>query len=333
MNTNTLIETMYINSPIVDPLAYEFCSNQINMFVESGDEGYIKQMLNEFYHVGSHAKANPRNSDYEHATRISLKPNPSKRKTNFWKNVIQGINSHIGRIQTKAEKKDSTGQELTKKMSILSRRLKNRRSSLSTKSDTTPILFGDSGQDLQHEFDNTAYGRLLNRISKETGTDIPRGGGGKPNVVDTYAFSKKLRDQDIDYDNLLSDETKKELLSFEKDLRMTSKRHKLMPTDVPANSVEDVINPQDPNDQASPQEQKQGEEIEKMTENVKKQAEKAPKSWIGKKIRALRNLYSEWLEKRNKEHSEGKIGFFNGILRIIANCIDWLLEKLQNFAG
>ena len=96
------------------------------------------------------------------------------------------------------------------------------------------------------------------------------------------------------------------------------------------NSAEDiasVVNKQ------TPEEQKQTRQIATETENIKKKAENAPKSWIGQKIKALRDLYGKWLKKKNEEHDSGKIGFFSNILRIIANCIDWLLEKLQNFAG
>ena len=67
--------------------------------------------------------------------------------------------------------------------------------------------------------------------------------------------------------------------------------------------------------------------------NIKRLAERKPKSWIGQKIKALRNLYSKWLEKAKAEKDAGKASIFKKIAVTIMNCIDYLLKKLQNFAG
>lgn len=63
------------------------------------------------------------------------------------------------------------------------------------------------------------------------------------------------------------------------------------------------------------------------------QAKTAPKSWIGKKIKSLRNLYLHWLHKKQLNNKLGKGGFIDKILEMIGNAIDWLLRKLQNFSG
>lgn len=63
------------------------------------------------------------------------------------------------------------------------------------------------------------------------------------------------------------------------------------------------------------------------------QAKTAPKSWIGKKIKSLRNLYLKWLHNKRLNHRMGKADFIDKILEMIGNAIDWLLRKLQNFAG
>ena len=306
-------------------------------------------IFNEFYHVGRHGK----DTDFAldaHKDRLDLKQKAvsgnlkapkvllSGRKSNFYRNLLKGIDSHIDKMAIDA-RKDPTNKRNAKRLNILNRRLGNAYPSYdeldngnysSPNSNTLYILSGVLDSDL----DKSAYGQLLKKISKDTGIKIEGGVGGKPGALNTHGFKKKLQqDTTIDLDNLLSDDTKKELLKFEKDLRMTRRYHKL--------GSKDLISPQDQaesigstvNGGQTEQEKQQTKEVASLTENIKKQAEKAPQSWIGKKIRSLRDLYSDWLERKNREYDQGKLGFFNGILRIIANCIDWLLEKLQNFAG
>ena len=86
-------------------------------------------------------------------------------------------------------------------------------------------------------------------------------------------------------------------------------------------------------DQADKQEEQKEDQQEKQVENVvnsmEKSAENKPAGFISSKIAALRKLYQNWLAKKNQEHDQGKIGFFSNILRVITNCIDRLLAKLQ----
>lgn len=84
--------------------------------------------------------------------------------------------------------------------------------------------------------------------------------------------------------------------------------------------------PQQNDDQQDQQKEKQ---VESTINNIEKEAENKPAGFISSKIAALRKLYANWLAKKNQEHDQGKIGFFSNILRVITNCIDRLLAKLQ----
>lgn len=84
--------------------------------------------------------------------------------------------------------------------------------------------------------------------------------------------------------------------------------------------------PQQNDDQQDQQKEKQ---VESTINNIEKEAENKPAGFISSKIAALRKLYQNWLAKKNQEKDQGKIGFFSNILRVITNCIDRLLAKLQ----
>lgn len=77
------------------------------------------------------------------------------------------------------------------------------------------------------------------------------------------------------------------------------------------------------------QDQQKEKQVESTINNIEKEAENKPAGFISSKIAALRKLYQNWLAKKNQEHDQGKIGFFSNILRVITNCIDRLLAKLQ----
>ena len=65
-------------------------------------------------------------------------------------------------------------------------------------------------------------------------------------------------------------------------------------------------------------------------------AKTAPKSWLGKKIESLRSLYTKYLISLNYARKAGNSFLQRAtatILSMIGNAIDWLLRKLQNFAG
>jgi len=68
---------------------------------------------------------------------------------------------------------------------------------------------------------------------------------------------------------------------------------------------------------------------EKLDDAVKDAANK-PKGWIANKIYSFRQLYKSYLDKANREHDSGKIGFFKNIARMILSCIDKLAKFLQN---
>lgn len=81
--------------------------------------------------------------------------------------------------------------------------------------------------------------------------------------------------------------------------------------------------------QSQQQDQQKEKQVESTINNMEKEAENKPAGFISSKIAALRKLYQNWLAKKNQEHDQGKIGFFSNILRVITNCIDRLLVKLQ----
>ena len=87
-----------------------------------------------------------------------------------------------------------------------------------------------------------------------------------------------------------------------------------------------------PNSNSQPQQnddQQKEKQVESTINNMEKEAENKPAGFISSKIASLRKLYQNWLAKKNQEKDQGKIGFFSNILRVITNCIDRLLAKLQ----
>ena len=67
--------------------------------------------------------------------------------------------------------------------------------------------------------------------------------------------------------------------------------------------------------------------------NKAKQIERAAnnksKSWISRKIAALRSIYAQWLQRANKERNAGRAGIFKKFAAMLLNIIDSLLSKLQ----
>lgn len=63
-----------------------------------------------------------------------------------------------------------------------------------------------------------------------------------------------------------------------------------------------------------------------------KASQNKPKSWIAKKIAALRSVYSKWLARANKETNANKAGAIKKICAKIMNVIDALMQKLQTAA-
>ena len=60
---------------------------------------------------------------------------------------------------------------------------------------------------------------------------------------------------------------------------------------------------------------------------------KTDKSWIASKIRALRNKYSDWMNKAQKEKDEEKAGILKRIALKIMKFVDFLLHKLQSLVS
>lgn len=73
-----------------------------------------------------------------------------------------------------------------------------------------------------------------------------------------------------------------------------------------------------------------GDPIGEHLRNIIDKASNKPKSWISKKIYALRQLYNKWLVKARIEQNSGKIGYVKEVLLAITEVIDFLLKKLQN---
>lgn len=72
--------------------------------------------------------------------------------------------------------------------------------------------------------------------------------------------------------------------------------------------------------------------IKKVLQNkdeILKQANRKPKSWIAKKIASLRKLYSKWLAKANKETNSNKANAIKKVAAKILNLIDALMKKLE----
>jgi hypothetical protein len=70
--------------------------------------------------------------------------------------------------------------------------------------------------------------------------------------------------------------------------------------------------------------------VKEKLDNAVKDAANKPKGWIANKIYSFRQLYKSYLDKANREHDSGKIGFFKNIARMILSCIDKLAKFLQN---
>lgn len=64
-------------------------------------------------------------------------------------------------------------------------------------------------------------------------------------------------------------------------------------------------------------------------DNILKQANNKPKSWIAKKIASLRKLYEKWLARASKETNVNKANAIKKVAAKILTVIDKLLKKLQ----
>lgn len=66
--------------------------------------------------------------------------------------------------------------------------------------------------------------------------------------------------------------------------------------------------------------------------HILKQSENKPKSWIARKIAALRNIYSKWLEVAKKQSDAGKANILKSAAAKVLQVIDALLAKMQKLS-
>ena len=65
-------------------------------------------------------------------------------------------------------------------------------------------------------------------------------------------------------------------------------------------------------------------------QRIKEEAANKPRTWIAKKIAALRSIYANYLHKAEIAKMRGEAGIFKKIASKILGIIDFLLKKLQN---
>lgn len=70
--------------------------------------------------------------------------------------------------------------------------------------------------------------------------------------------------------------------------------------------------------------------MDDMLQRIQAEASNQPKTWLAKKIAALRHIYENYLLKAKEERSQNKAGIFKTIAAKILGVIDFLLKKLQN---
>ena len=71
-------------------------------------------------------------------------------------------------------------------------------------------------------------------------------------------------------------------------------------------------------------------QTEKLYKHLKKESMTKPKTWIARKIQALRKVYSSWMDKAKVERNNRTAGIIKRACLRLAEIIDYLLRKLQN---
>ena len=66
---------------------------------------------------------------------------------------------------------------------------------------------------------------------------------------------------------------------------------------------------------------------------IRQEAASQPRSWIGKKVSALRSLYTNYLQRARMARSKGQASVFQTIASKILGVIDALMSRLQRVAG
>ena len=70
--------------------------------------------------------------------------------------------------------------------------------------------------------------------------------------------------------------------------------------------------------------------INNRLQRIRAEAANQPRSWLAKKIAALRSIYSNYLHRARVERAQGRAGIFKKIASKILGVIDFLMRKLQH---
>lgn len=73
--------------------------------------------------------------------------------------------------------------------------------------------------------------------------------------------------------------------------------------------------------------------INSRLQRIRAEAANQPRTWLAKKIAALRNIYSNYLNRARMERAQGRAGIFKTIASKILGVIDFLMKKLQHVAN
>ena len=73
--------------------------------------------------------------------------------------------------------------------------------------------------------------------------------------------------------------------------------------------------------------------INSRLQRIRTEAANQPRTWLAKKIAALRSIYSNYLNKARMERAQGRAGIFKTIASKILGVIDFLMKKLQHAAN
>ena len=73
--------------------------------------------------------------------------------------------------------------------------------------------------------------------------------------------------------------------------------------------------------------------INSRLQRIRAEAANQPRTWLAKKIAALRSIYSNYLNRARIEREQGRAGIFKTIASKILGVIDFLMKKLQHAAN
>lgn len=188
--------------------------------------------------------------------------------------------------------------------------------------------------------------------NKESGPTLPEDKTPEPSLVNK---PEKSKDPSVSNDIKDFNKEAEDLMNDKGDNSGTSETPSEQPSDknnpesqndeVPppgnTDSTDTSENPSDQPEQNPPEEdpneptvdQAKAEQVQNAVNQITQQASQKPKNFIAKAIASLRKLYEKWLAEKQKAKDQGTIETIDNILRFIMQCIDKLLEKLQNFAN